>query len=131
MRPAVSVLPPEHPDRKLLDAIRIKEAWKGGREPNTDGEYGPYQIIYKWYLDACKAAGVVPGSPGWEWPQVAFDADKVEMLAYYYWDWYLGPDADDYRKAKCHNGGPEDGQDLRSHVYAREVLNIKRTQKEG
>ncbi len=126
LAPAVSVLPPELADRKLFDAIRMKEAWKGSREPNTDGEYGPYQITRKWHEDACRAAGVKPHAKGWKWPEIAFDRDKVEFLMVHYWLYWLGPDADDYRKAKCHRAGPPDGQDLRGHLYAREVLNIKR-----
>ncbi len=126
LAPAVSVLPPELADRKLLDAIRMKEGWKGSREPNTDGEYGPYQITRKWYLDARRAAGVKPGAKGWKWPEIAFDRDKVEFLMVHYWQLHLGPDADDYSKALAHKGGPPSGQDLRNHVYAREVLNIKR-----
>ncbi len=124
LAPADSVLPPELADRKLFDAIRMKEAWKGSREPNTDGEYGPYQITRKWYLDARRAAGVKPGAKGWKWPEIAFDRGKVEFLMHYYWLWYLGPDADDYAKARAHNGGPPAGQDLRVHVYAREVMQI-------
>ncbi len=125
LAPAVSVLPPELSDAKLFPAIRMKEGWKGGSEPGPDGEYGPYQITRDWYEDACKAAGVVPDSPGWQWPEVAFHRAKVEFLMVHYWLYWLGPDADDYSKALAHRGGPPSGQDIRNHVYAREVLNIK------
>ncbi len=124
VRPADSVLPPEHPDRKLLDAIRVKEAWDGLMDPGPDNEYGLYQITPNWGEDALRAAGVVPDSPGWEWPGIAFDTDKVEFLMHYYWLRYLGPDASNFRKARAHNGGPEDGQDLRSWHYAKDVVRI-------
>ena len=126
VRPAVSVLPPEHPDRKLLSAIRMKEGWKGGREPSPDGEEGAYQITYRWYLDACMAAGVEPQSVGWQWPDVAYDEHKIPFLMHWYWLWYLGPDADDYDKALVHNGGPPDGQNLEAQLYAAHVMAIKR-----
>ncbi len=126
LAPAGSVLPPEHPDRKLLSAIRMKEGWKGGREPSPDGEEGPYQITYRWYLDACMAAGVEPDSLGWRWPDVAYDEHKIPFLMHWYWLWYLGPDADDYSKALAHRGGPPSGQDMRAQLYAAHVMAIKR-----
>ena len=41
-----------------------------------------------------------------------------------YWRRYLGPGASDFRKAKAHKGGPEDGQDLRAFDYARDVMRL-------
>ena len=123
--PAASVLPPEHPDRELLDAIRVKEDYRDDRKVGPDGERGPYQITEAYWIDACDYAYINYNSYDWWYETHVYDPDKCEFIFWLYMLRYLGSDASDYRKARAHNGGPEDGQDIRSHVYAREVLNIK------
>lgn len=123
--PGVSVLPPEHPDRKLLDAIRIKEGYRGDRKVGPRGERGPYQITEAYWKDACEYGHIDWNSNEWWYETQVYDVDKCEFIFWLYMLRHLGPHASDYRKARAHNSGPEDGQDLRAHAYAKEVLNIK------